>query len=275
MRVALAGAEAVGPAVDLRDAPVDAGTVLEAVRDPSDARVACASPGRVHERVGFLHRGVSVRLPAAVADAARSRRARTEYDTELASVESDRSDLDAPSVALEAARERVADAEADVDALREQVARASGRVEAERDAGRDATEAEQALRAANRELADAETDLHAAREALAAERERAREARDARERRLALEDRRENLRRDARRALVDEFAESFRRALRALPVPGDPAVPREFDGPDWAAACAVARLARPGAPLVVGDGVFGDASRARAALDAPVVLVEV
>ncbi|MFB6072108.1 MAG: hypothetical protein ABEJ88_03980, partial [Halobacterium sp.] len=71
------------------------------------------------------------------------------------------------------------------------------------------------------------------------------------------------------------FAGAFERAVAALPVPGEPASPRAFDGPDWAAACAVARLAAPGAPLVVGSGVFERASRARAALDAPVLLVEV
>ncbi|MFC3477647.1 DUF7856 family protein [Halobacterium litoreum] len=275
MRVAFGAVDATGQSFDLRNTGVDAGTVLEAVRDPSDDRVVGAPPRAVHERVGFLHRGVSVRVPAAVADAARSRGARTEYDRGLGRVEAELAALDAPSVDLEAARERVADAAADVDALREQVARASGRVEAARDAGRDASGAEEALRAVNRELADAETDHHAALEALAAARDRARSARDTRERRLALEDRRENLRRDARRALVDEYGESFRRALRALPVPGSPAAPREFDGPDVAAACAVARLARPGAPLVVAGDVFGDASRARAALDAPVLLVEV
>lgn len=275
MRLSLGGVDVVGEAVDLRDAPVDATEVAAAVRDPGDGRVACAPPGRVHERVGVVHRGVSVRVLAAVAAAARSRGASTEYDGELASVATDLTALDVPDVDLESAREDVAAAATDVDALEEQVARASGRVEARRKTGEGVAEPRAALEAATRELAAAETEYHAAREQLRAAREQARGARNARERRLELEDRQENLRRAARRELAARFAGSFRRAVRALPVPGDPASPGEFDGPDWAAACAVARLAGPGAPLVVGSDVFGDPHRARAALDAPVLLVEV
>ncbi|NIB98011.1 hypothetical protein [Halobacterium sp. R2-5] len=274
MRIRLAGVERRGRAVDLRDVDVSAQTVLEAVRDPEDDRIACASPQPVHERVGFLHRRTSISTAAAVAAAARSRGATTEYDGELRAIEGELASVEAPSVELAAARERVAETAGDVDRLRERVARASGRVEARREAGEDASGAEAELQEATRELAERETDHHAAKEDLAAAREQAREARDARERRLELTDRRDNLRRAARRALASGYSESFRRALEALPVPGEPAPPREFAGPDWAAGMGAARLARPGAPLVVGCG-FGNASRAAAALDAPVALVEV
>lgn len=274
MRVRLAGVERQGRAVDLRDAGVTAETVLEAVRDPENDRIACADPQPVHERVGFLHREMSVGPVAAVAAAARSRGETTEYDAELREIEAELASVDAPSVDLAAARERVAETASDVDRLRERVARASGRVEARREAGEDASDAEAELQEATRELAERETDHHAAKEELAAARKRAREARDARERRLELTDRRDNLRRAARRGLASRYAESFRRALEALPVPGEPAPPGEFTGPEWAAGAAAARLARPGAPLVVGWG-FERASRAAAALDAPVALVEV
>ncbi|MGB9964560.1 hypothetical protein [Halobacterium hubeiense] len=274
MRVEFAAVQRRGRAVDLRDAAVGADAVLAAVRDPDDDRVACARPQPVHERVGFLHRELSVAPLAAVAAAARTRGATTEYDDELRAVEADLAAVEAPDVDLAAARERVAETASDVDRLRERVARASGRVEARREAGVDASDAEADLREATRELAARETDHHAATEELAAARERAREARDAHERRRELADRRDNLRRAARRALADAYADSFQRAVDALPVPGKPAHPRAFVGPDWAVGAAAARLARPGAPLVVGCG-FADASRAAAALDAPVVLGEV
>lgn len=274
MRVDFAGVARRGRAIDLRDADVAAESVLAAIRDSDDERIACASPQAVHERVGFLHRELSITPVAAVAAAARTRGATTEHDAEIRAVEDELAAIDVPDVDLATVRERVAETASDVDRLRERVARASGRVEARREADADASDAEATLQEATRELAARETDHHAAKEELAAARERAREARDARERKLALADRRDNLRRAARRALADASADAFRRAIDALPVPGEPAHPREFSGPDWVAGVAAARLARPGAPLVVDCG-FESATRAAAALDAPVVLVEV
>lgn len=278
MRVALGGeVDRRGRAVDLRAAPVDAGEAAAAVRDPGDDRVRCRPPGSVHEHVGVLHRGVGVPVRAALAAAARSRGATTEYDGDLRAVEAELADVSPPTVDLAAARERVAETAEDVERLRERVARVSGRVEARRgaagDADADAAEAE--LADATRELAAAETDHHAAREALERARERARAARDARERRLALEDRLANLRRDARRALAERWADRFERAVAGLPFAATPAGPGAFEGPEWVAGAAVARLAAPGAPLVVGPGLFADATVAAAALDAPVLLVEV
>lgn len=285
MRVRFGGIERRGRAIDLRDADVAAEAVLCAVRNPDDDRVLAAPPGApgangfveetsLHEHMGFLHRTVTVSVLPAVAAAARSHGATTEYDAELRRVGEALAGIDAPAVDRTAARERVAETAEDVDRLRERVARASGRIEARREDGEDASDARAALDAATRELAERETEHHAAREALAAARERARDARDARERRLELEDRRGNLRRAARRALADAYGDSFRRAVAALPVPGEPAYPAEFTGPDWAAACAVARIAHVSAPLVVAAG-FEAAGRARAGLDAPVLLVEV
>ncbi|MFB6270697.1 MAG: hypothetical protein ABEH83_12175 [Halobacterium sp.] len=292
MRVRFGGVERRGPAVDLRDVDVTAQTVERAVRDPDDDRVTAAprpSAGPVpdgaaalHERVGFLHQEMSVATVPAVAAAARSWGATTEYDAALRRLTAEIAAVEVPAVDLAAARERVAETAADVDRLRERVARAGGRVEAVRDGSGDADGAEADLADATRELAERETEYHAAREALSAARERAREARDARERRLRLEDRRGNRWRAARRDLADAYADSFCRAVDALGVPGTPVRPRDFDGPDWAAACAVARLARPGAPVVLADslagragGSFETASRARAALASPVLLVEV
>lgn len=274
MRVSLAGVERTGRALDLRDTPVTPAEAAAAVRDPDDERVRCQPPQPVHERIGVLYRGVAVSLRAAVAAAARSRGASTRFDDDLTSVRAALSDLAAPGVDLEGARERVSETAADVERLRERVARASGRVEARRESG-DAESAESALGDATRELAVAETEHHAAREALERARREARAARDTRERRLELEDRLANLRRDARRALAERWSGRFERAVEGLPVPGDPAPPSEFAGPEWAGACAAARLAAPGAPLVVGDDLLEDSTRASAALNAPVLLVEV
>lgn len=275
MRIHLDGVERSGPAVDLRDATVDVEDVLAAARNPDDDRVCCGAAGELHERVGFLRRGVTISALGSVAAAARSRGRRSDHAAKLQAVRAELQEIDAPEVDLKAARECVATTAADVDALRERVARASGRVEALRD-GNGAVEAAEAdLAAATQELAAAETDYHAAREALAAAREQARGARDARERRLALEDRLANLRRDARRELAASVAGQFRLALHSLPVPGEPTDPTAFEGPDWAAACGVARIADCSAPLVVSDDIFQRPTRARATLDAPVVLVEV
>lgn len=275
MKVALGDAQLRGRAVDLRSAAVTAGAVAEAVRDPGDDRVRCQRPRTVHDHVGVLHRGVGVPVRAALAAAARSRGARTAYDGDLRAVKAELAAVSPPTVDLASARERVAETAADVERLRERVARVSGRVEARRAAAGDADAAEDALADATRELAAAETEHHAAEEALERARQRAREARDAREQRLSLEDRLANLRRDARRALADRWSGRFRRALVGLPFAGGPVGPGAFEGPDWVAGAAVARLAAPGAPVVVGPGVFSDATRASAALDAPVVLVEV
>lgn len=275
MRVGFDGGVRRAPAVDLRGCDVDADEAVAAVRDRDDDRVACGPPAPVHERVGVLTRDCSVSRVAALAEAARTWGAETDHDGDLRAVERQLRDLDVPDVDLESARERVAETALDVERLRERVARTSGAVAARRDLDADPADAEADMRAATSDLAEAETEHHAAREALAAERERAREARDARERRLELEDERDNRQRAARRALADEWADSFRRAVRALPVPGEPARPAEFAGPDWAAACAVARVAKPGAPLVVESRLFDRATRARAALRAPVLLVEV
>lgn len=274
MKVALGGVQRRGRAVDLRSVDVTASEVAAAVRDPGDDRVCSQRPTAVHEHVGVLHREASVPVRAALAAAARTRGATTGYDDDLRAVEAELTAVSPPDVDLASARERVAETADDVERLRERVARVSGRVEARRGVG-DADAAEDALADATRELAAAETEHHAAREALERARERAREARDARERRLSLEDRLANLRRDARRTLAERWGERFQRALAALPFADEPAGPDAFEGADWVAGAAVARLAAPGAPLVVGSSLCSDATRASAALDGPVLLVEV
>jgi hypothetical protein len=141
------------------------------------------------------------------------------------------------------------------------------------------------LRAAIATASERETEVLAAEQALARERERARTARDARERRLMLEDRVGRLERDVRARLADAGWSVFADAVESVPggddavesVPGcDDAVvggePGTFVGDDVTAALAVVRVADVDAPVVLAAGRFGDADVAHRVLDAPVVL---
>lgn len=268
------GAERTGPAIDLRAVDVDGATVAAAIRDPDDDRVESPAPGPVHERVGHVHADVSVPLRAALAAAARSRGRSAPQDDAIAAAEAAIADADPVETDLTAARRRLATAEADEDALRERVARLRGRIEARRAVG-EATEAvENEREEALRELSTAETERLAAEQALAAARERAREARDERERRLRLADRADNLRRAARERLAGELYPAFADAVERVPGEASPGTePAAFAGSEATAALAVVRVARVAAPVVVGGEQFGSAAAARERLDAPVVLV--
>jgi len=150
------------------------------------------------------------------------------------------------------------------------VARLQGRVRALREADADAAEAAAELRAAARDLAEAETDQVAAEQALSSARATAREAFDARDRRLRLEDRIANLERDARAELARSIRPAVERAVAA--VPGSEA-DGLADASELAAALAIARVAALDAPVVVACDRFADASRAADWLDARVLRV--
>lgn len=260
-----------GQAIDLRDRRVDPAALVRAIRDHHDAVVQTAPPGPVHDHVGWLHPGMDCAPRACLAAAARSRGRTTRHDDRIAALATDVAAIDVDPVALEPYRRDVATAGEDVASLRERVATLRGRVQADRDAGRDATAVERDLRETVAALSEAETEELAAEQALAAAEDAARRARDARERRLSLVDRRDNLRRRARDRLVAAALPRFRSALRSLPfADADPLEP--FDAPPLHGALAVARIARVRAPLVVA-APFPTATAARAALDAPVVLV--
>jgi len=274
MRVAVGGREASGRGVDLRDAAVDADTLVAAVRDPADDRVRCPDPGPAHEHVGLVGPDTTLSLRAALAAAARSRGASAPQDADAATAAAELDALDAPAVDLAAARERAADAGESVDALREEVARLRGQVEARREVGADAGAAEAALADAARRLSEAETERVAAEQALERARLAAREARDERERALELADRRDNRRREARAHLARETYDAFRTALDAVPGEASPGErPTAYAGDDVTAALAVARVAALDAPVVLGCGRFDDPVEAAETLDAPVLLV--
>lgn len=278
-----------GAVVDLRDADVtvDGAAVAAALRgEPSSCGAHCPPPTEVHEYAGYVRPGMGLATRTALAAAGRTRGLTTPYDDEIASV---RDELDALTGDLAT----VADvpgrpgtgqpsSDADRDRLRERVAELRGRVRALEADDRDAGDARSRLRDAARRLSELETERVAAVET----RERARELRDQRERRLRLEDRVANLERDARARLVDDLREEFAAAVESLataPSAGDatastadrPSVQDPFEDPFAAdpvtAALAILRLARVRAPVVLAVDRFETPAAAAEWLDAPVV----
>ncbi|MFB6133240.1 MAG: hypothetical protein ABEJ44_07560 [Halanaeroarchaeum sp.] len=274
MRVRLEESVEAGRAIDLRDRDVDPTELLAAVRSPDESLVAAPRPGRIHAFVGRIEPNMTISLRGAVATAARSRGEMAPHDDAIAGLDRRIADIDVEPVDVVSPRRRVAAAGTNVASLREEVARLRGRLEADGDAGRPTDRTRSDLRAAIAELAEAETERHAAEQSLRATEAEARAMRDRRERRLTLVDERDNLARRGRSALAEREYPRFRRALAALPVEAAAGeAPEEFVGESVAAALAVARIATVRAPVVLVDGPFSAAIAARAALDAPVLLV--
>ncbi len=257
--------ERTGPAIDARDLAIDPETILAAIADHDDDLVSCPTPGPVHRHVRRIDPSTTItRETTVLAAAARSRGETTEFDDQIDAVSAEISAIDLPTADVPAAVRAVNDAEREVDAHRDRVARLGGIVAA-RDEPDAVSDAQSELRTAAAELAAAETDHHAARQELARERDRQRAANDARERRLRLQDRLENLRRDARQELADREGGRIDRALDAIPRWPDAI-------PDSRLALAVVRTASIRSPVVIVDGPFRTSVHARACLAAPVIL---
>lgn len=300
--VEFAGETREGQAVDLSDVQIDPRTVVAAVRadgsgtdpptgdDDPRVRVDCPTPTVAHEYVGLVAPFASLRTRTALAAAARSRGLTTPHDGSIREVRDELAAVEVPETPdLSSARERLAGTSAAVERLRERVATLRGRLEARRDAGRDASDVERELADATRELSERETERAAAREALDHARRRARESRDARERRRRLEDRLANLEREARAHLVDAVRAEFATAVDGLPGAvddGDAAAQLDadadpqsdadadpLDGDDVTATLAVARVANLRAPVVLACERFETPAAAAAWLDAPVIRV--
>jgi len=272
VRVALGDAVWTGRAIDLRDSGVDASTVARAIRE-SD-RVTCPTPGPLHERVSPLRDGLSLAVRSAVADAARTRGLSAPQDDAIAAVCEELRALDPPTVDCETARRRVAEAGEREAELAERVSELRGTVEALEAVGGDADETMEKRAAAARRLSEIRTDRIAAEQALDRARERAREARDARDRRLRLEDRANNLRRAAREYLAAQVREAFADAVRAVPGEGSvDTATGDFEGDAVTAALGVVRIADVDAPVVLACDRFDSATAAARMLDAPVLQV--
>lgn len=275
MRIRTEGTELVGQALDLRDVAIEPRRLVEAIREPAGPMVTAAPPGPLHDRVGLLHPELELGFRSALAAAGRSIGLEAPQAAAIADLDRQIEAIDPDTPDLRAARRRAAAAGEDVSSLKDRVERTSGRLEERRAADRSTDDLEAKLADLTRKLTEAETEAIAAREALSRAQAAAASARDQRERRLALVDRRENRRREARNWFLAALAEPFERALSALPIDVEPDPPAAFDGPAFVAALAIARIGAIDAPVVVAEGPFETAIAARAALNTPVVLTRV
>lgn len=209
---------------------------------PAPATVLCRVPT-----------GTSLRRE--IAAAARSRGRESSVRDELGRLRDEIAAIEFESVDLAAARRRVAAASGEEERLKERVAALRGDVRARRAVEAETDETLGDLESAAAELSTAQTERIAAEQALERARERAARARDERERRLELEDRLRNRRREARRELATEAYPAFRDALDAVPGGAPPragAGPSAYDGPRLAASLAAVRMADLNAPVTLG-----------------------
>ncbi|WP_224270374.1 hypothetical protein [Haloprofundus salinisoli] len=266
-----------GRGVDLRAESVAPAAVYEAAAmgDVND-RVVVESPkpSEGYETLWCIRGEPTTSVVRSLEAAARSRGQATPEDDERASVEAALAELDVPTVETTAARRRVARVGADEERLRERVAELRGRLQARREAGASVDSVRQTLSETAGRLAEVETERIAAEQALERAEREAAAARDARERRLRLEDRAANLARAARRRLAESVYNEFASALRSLPGEAEPgSTPGEFRGDPVSARLAAVRVADLDAPVVLCVDRFDDADAAADALDAPVVRI--
>jgi hypothetical protein len=276
MRVRGDGWERTGTAIDLRDRDVSVEQLAQAVRCEAAAEVSveCPEPGPVHERIGVVEPSAFVSVRSTLATIARERGLNAPQEAELASVRTRLDASDTPTIDHRAIRRRVAETGQAEAELRERIATLQGQVRARRELGAETTAVESDLQTALQRWTDAETERIAAEQALERTRRLARADYDDHERRLRLVDRRENLRRAARRWLAARVHEEFTRNLRAVPGVGTAGdEPGSFEGDPVTAALALVRTATMRAPVVLSCDRFSSASTAATVLDAPVIIV--
>lgn len=269
--VVVAGDRHAGQAIDLRSYDLAPSQVAAAVTgaDTDEITATAPPPGPVYEYVGTIVPDRSYPVQAALAAAARARGLQSTHAAELSRLQADinRLGVDVPTPEATAAKRTIA--EQDLEALTDRLATLRGRIEEQRRTG----DADAALVEKYRDLAatlsEQRLETAAARQEQDRERAAAAELRDRLERRLRLEDRKHNLERQARRELADRLERQFDRAVAGVPGPAQ----RAESAGDTTAALAVARLAPIWAPVVVACDRFETPVAARAALDAPVLLL--
>ena len=262
---------------------VPPGRVAEAVAESSNPEdriaVESAPVTPLHDHVGCIRPEMGLRTQTALARAARTRGLGTPQDPDIDSVcvnlvalaNGDESDEVAEETGTATRYESPSAGGEDVDALRERVATARGRLQARRRNGLDPTPAAEALSEAIAALSEAETATAARRQRREVARTEARAERDRLDKRLRLEDRLANLKREARAHLVDEVREPYRECLNALPghEPGeDP-----LEAPAVPAALAIVRLATIRAPVVLAVDRFASPAAAGEWLDTALIQV--
>lgn len=293
MRIETPAWTRTGTAIDGRDRPIPPTAFARAVANSPAAsngriRVVCPPIGELHVHVGLLARATADAFSRrrALAAAARSRGIVPDVADDLAAARAELAACSVPTVDVTRARERVANAREAVESTQASVAAARGAVEARESlaaqgslAGVDADavnagDARDRLEDAIATASERETELLAAEQALERARERAREARNVRERRLELEDRVGNLERRARTQLVEAVDSAFvgARARVRDAVTGGASADGASPSPPVLDALAVVCVAELAAPVVLAAGCFACADRARNCLDAPVIL---
>lgn len=291
MKVVLDDERYRGRAIDVADGVASATELYRAVRRPSAVaasqsptprrlRVDCAAPTAIHDHVGKITPAIDVDVQTALAATARSWGETAPQRECLQEVREELARIEVPDGDTRAARREVASAGADEQRLRESVAELRGRVQTLRETVPDSqqlADAEAELADTARKLSEAETERLAAEQRLARAERTARRARDARERRLRLQDRAANLEREARETLADRAASAFTDALET--VPGSTArgaANATATEPDAiTTALAIAKIADVKAPIVLASDRFDAAAAAAAWVDAPVIRVEV
>ncbi|WP_435319761.1 hypothetical protein [Haloarchaeobius sp. TZWSO28] len=277
MRIAGDGWVRTGRAVDLRDRPVEPTAVVAAIAgEPThELTVEAPTPGPVHQHVAHLGPNTGFSRRQALAAVARERGFEPPQAGALERVEDALAEPATQTIDLQHARRQVAEVSATEERLRERVATLQGELRARRDVGSPVAETQEALQEALQALTDTETARIAAEQTLVQARQAARSNRDDRERRLRLEDRRDNLRREATAWLVRQLDAEVRTALDAVPGAPEPAAGARAvaETDQLSAALAVVRLASLDAPVVLSTDRFASAEDAARVLDAPVVIV--
>lgn len=216
----------------------------------------------LHRYVAVIAPGMSFPRREALIATARSRGVTTSVDESIREIETELKSLPEPVPSRTELRRQVAETEANLEAKRERVATLRGRLQ-ETDDG----SIEDEYRAAIRSLSEAQTRHNAAVEALEEARNRARTVRNARERRLRLTDRLENLERTARSELVATIRPSVEAELCELPK-------RSFDSLDDAdpvsTALVLVRIGVIETPITLACRRFPDRDTAERWLEAPV-----
>ena len=216
----------------------------------------------LYDHVRVIAPGLSLCRRAALLAAARSLDIETSVDPMIEDVRSELRSLSEPVPSCADARRRVAETESVLQARRERVATVRGRMQEAPDGA-----FEDEYRTAIRELSEAETEHTAAKESLADARERARNARNVRDRKIRLEDRLDNLRRTARRELISAVKPRVSAAASELP---DCDADSYADTDSVSAALALVRIGHTERPIVLACRRFPDRDSAERWLRSPV-----
>lgn len=235
------------------------------------------APTPVREYVGVLSPNPHIKRRDALIAIGQLRGIKTPYDSSFRNVQSAIDQLELPSVPdIASARKRVAAAGADVERLRERIAMLRGRMAVYReiDATTEVAETEVTLKNAIRTLSEASTEEVAATQRLAQLMDAARIARDSKERRLSLIDRRQNVERRIRAAVFDTMKTEFDH-IRQTPWIIEGINTDDDHTSALGDAIAIVSLAPLRAPLIVAESVataFGGASTLAINLDATMIV---